>query len=132
MRGRLTAMPLVYFHQVEDRSPFSRNVRRKSEEDIMINMTSTIRQPSAFLPVAMSLVALALVLGHVALFGVVHEADEGTAAHLWQILMAAQLPIMAFFALKYVPQKPKQALLILALQMVAALTACAPVFFLKL
>ena len=60
------------------------------------------------------------------------EADEGTAAHLWQILMAAQLPIMAFFALKYVPQKPKQALLILALQMVAALTACAPVFFLKL
>jgi len=98
----------------------------------MINLTSTIRQPSAFLPVAMSLVALALVLGHVALFGVVHEADEGTAAHLWQILMAAQLPIMAFFALKYVPQKPKQALLILALQMVAALTACAPVFFLKL
>jgi len=98
----------------------------------MITMTSTIRKPSAFLPVAMSLVALALVLGHVALFGVVHEADEGTAAHLWQILMAAQLPIMAFFALKYVPQKPKQALLILALQMVAALTACAPVFFLKL
>ncbi|TMF45791.1 MAG: hypothetical protein E6I32_12535 [Chloroflexi bacterium] len=125
-------MPLVYFHQVEDRSPFSRNVRRKSEEDIMITMTSTIRQPSAFLPVAMSLVALALVLGHVALFGVVHETDEGTAAHLWQILMAAQLPIVAFFALKYVPQKPKQALLILALQMVAALTACAPVFFLKL
>src|SRR5205085_5812662 len=132
MRGGLTAMPLVYFHQVEDRSPFSRNIGRKSEEDIMITMTSTIRKPSAFLPVAMSLVALALVLGHVALFGVVHEADEGTAAHLWQILMAAQLPIMAFFALKYVPQKPKQALLILALQMVAALTACAPVFFLKL
>jgi len=98
----------------------------------MITMTSTIRKPSAFLPVAMSLVALALVLGHVALFGVVHETDEGTAAHLWQILMAAQLPIVAFFALKYVPQKPKQALLILALQMVAALTACAPVFFLKL
>ena len=98
----------------------------------MTNMTSTIKQPSAFLPVALSLVALALVLGHVALFGVVHEADEGTAAHIWQILMAAQVPIIAFFALKYVPQKPKQALLILALQIVAALTACAPVFFLKL
>src|SRR5919206_1828859 len=101
----------------------------KSEEDIMI---STLRQPSAFLPVAMSLVALALVLGHVALFGVVHEADEGTAAHIWQLLMAGQVPIMAFFAIKYVPQKPKQALLILALQMVAVLTACAPVFFLRL
>jgi hypothetical protein len=104
----------------------------KSEEDIVTNMNATIRQPSAFLPIAMSLVALALVLGHVALFGIVHEADEGTAAHLWQLLMAAQVPIIAFFAIKYIPQKPKQALLVLALQIVAALTACAPVFFLKL
>jgi hypothetical protein len=46
--------------------------------------------------------------------------------------MAAQVPIIAFFALKYVPQKPKQALLVLALQIVAMLTTCAPVFFLKL
>ena len=98
----------------------------------MTNMNSLIRQPSAFLPVALSLVALALVLGHVTLFGVIHEADEGTAAHIWQILMAAQVPIMAFFAIKYLPQKPKQALLVLAFQIVAALTACAPVFFLKL
>ena len=132
MRDRHLVVPLVYFHQLEDRSPSSINVSMKSEEDIMTNMTSTIKQPSAFLPVAMSLVALALVLGHVALFGVVHETDEGTAAHIWQILMAAQVPIIAFFAIKYVPQKPKQALLILALQIVAALTACAPVFFLKL
>ncbi len=98
----------------------------------MTDMNSTIRQPSAFLPVAMSLVALALVLGYVVLFGVVHEADEGAAAHIWQILMAVQIPIIAFFAIKYVPQKPKQALLVLALQIVAALAACAPVFFLKL
>ena len=98
----------------------------------MTTMTSLIRQPSAFLPVALSLIALALVLGHVALFGVVHEADEGTAAHIWQILMAVQVPIVAFFAIKYVPQKPKQAVLVLALQIVAALTACAPVFFLNL
>jgi FtsH-binding integral membrane protein len=104
----------------------------KSKENIMATMNSTLRQPSAFLPIAMSLIALALVLAHVAISGVVHEADEGTLAHIWQILMAVQVPIMAFFAIKYVPQKPKQALLILALQIVAALTACAPVFFLKL
>src|SRR5437588_8347218 len=132
MRGRLQAVPMVGFHQLEDRSSSSTDVIMKSEEDIMTNMTSTIRQPSAFLPVALSLVALTLVLGHVALFGVVHETDEGTAAHLWQILMVVQVPIMAFFAIKYVPQKPKQALLVLALQIVALLTACAPVFFLKL
>ena len=98
----------------------------------MTTMNSTIRQPSAFLPVAMSLVALILVLGHVALFGVGHEADEGTLAHIWQILMAVQAPIMAFFTIKYVPRKPKQALLVLVLQIVSALIACAPVFFFKL
>ena len=98
----------------------------------MTNMNATIRQPSAFLPVAMSLVALALVLGHIALFGVAHEADEGVAAHIWQILMAVQVPIIAFFAIKYLLQRPKQVLLILALQIVAALIACTPVFFFKL
>ena len=73
---------MICFHQLEDGSASSTDASRKSEEDILTNMHSTIRQPSAFLPVALSLVALALVLGHVALFGVVHEADEGTAAHL--------------------------------------------------
>lgn len=123
---------MVCFHQLEDRGSSGTDVIMKSEEDIMTNMNATIRQPSAFLPVAMSLVALALVLSHIALFGVVHEADEGAAAHIWQILMAVQAPIIAFFAIKYLSQRPKQALLILALQIVAALAACAPVFFFKL
>jgi len=47
----------------------------------------SMKLPSAFLPLAMSLTALGLVLGHVAIYGVVHEADEGAAAHLWQLLM---------------------------------------------
>ena len=50
----------------------------------------SIRQPSAFLPLAMSLVALTMVLVHAAIFGIVHEADEGTAAHIFQILMVAR------------------------------------------
>jgi hypothetical protein len=125
-------MLMVCFHQLEDRGSSSTDVIMKSEEDIMTNMNATIRQPSAFLPVAMSLVALALVLGHIALFGVVHKTDEGAAAHIWQILMAVQVPIIAFFAIKYLFQRPKQALLILALQIVAVLAACTPVFFFKL
>jgi hypothetical protein len=125
-------MLMVCFHQLEDCSSSSTDDIMKSEEDIMTNMNSTIRQPSAFLPVAMSLVALALVLAHIAIFGVVHEADEGTVAHIWQILMAVQIPIIAFFVARYLPQKPKQTLLVLALQIVAALAACAPVFFFKL
>jgi len=91
-----------------------------------------MKQPSAFLPLAMSFVALATVLVHVAMFGVAREADEGTAAHIWQILMAAQIPIVAFFAIKWLPRTPRQALLVLTLQSGAALAALGPVFFLDL
>ena len=93
---------------------------------------SMVRQPSAVVPVAMSLAALAIVLGHVALYGTAREADEGTAAHLWQLLIAGQLPVVAFFALKWLPRRPMEALLVLALQAGAGLAALAPVFFLGL
>jgi hypothetical protein len=93
---------------------------------------STMKKPSAWVPLAMSFAALALVLGHVAIFGAAREADEGTAAHIWQILMAAQVPIVAFFAIKWLPRAPKQALLVLALQAGAVLAALAPVFFFNL
>jgi hypothetical protein len=91
-----------------------------------------VKQPSGFIPIAMSLAALALVLGHIATFGVPHEADEGTAAHLWQLLMAGQLPVVAYFALKWLPKSPGETLRVLALQIAAILVACAPVFWLKL
>jgi hypothetical protein len=93
---------------------------------------STLRKPSALLPLAMSFAALATVLVHIILFGTAREPDEGTAAHLWQLLMAGQLPVVAFFALKWLPRTPLQALLVLALQFAAALAALAPVYYLNL
>jgi hypothetical protein len=93
---------------------------------------SLLKQPSAIFPIAMSLTALTLVLAYVVILGVPHEADEGTAAHLWQLLMAGQLPVVAYFALKWLPQAPRKALPVLALQFAAALAACAPVYWLKL
>jgi hypothetical protein len=97
-----------------------------------MNPSPGLKQPSAFLPLTMSLAALAIVLGHVVIFGAVREADEGTAAHVFQLLMIAQLPIIAFFAIKWLPRTPRQALQILALQAGAALVALAPVFLLGL
>ena len=91
-----------------------------------------IKQPSAYVPIAMSLAALATVLLHVARFGTAREPDEGAAAHIWQLLMAAQLPVIAFFAIKWLPKAPKEALVVLALQLVAVLAALAPVFLLGL
>ncbi len=97
-----------------------------------MTVSTMLKQPSAFLPLVMSLGALATVMGHIALFGVAREADEGTAAHIWQLLMAAQVPIVAFFAIKWLPRLPKEAGGILALQIGAALAALAPVFLLGL
>ena len=87
-----------------------------------------LKHPSAFLPVAMSLGALATVLVFVALHGTAPQADEGTAAHIWQLLMAAQVPIVFFFAVKWLPRSPRQAVPILGLQVGAALVAAMPVF----
>jgi len=93
---------------------------------------AVIKQPSAFLPLWMSLSALGLVMIHIAIFGAAREPDEETTAHLWQILMAGQLPILAFFAIKWLPRAPRQTLYVLGLQAGAALTSIAPVFFLNL
>lgn len=91
-----------------------------------------MRQPSAFLPLAMSLTALTIVIVHVAIYGVTHEADEGTPAHLWQLLMAGQMPVLGFFAMKWLPRAPRQTLYVLALQTGAALASIAPVLYLNL
>ena len=95
-----------------------------------MNLRKMIKRPSAFVPVAMSFAALAIVLVHIIMSGAAREADEGTAAHLWQLLMAAQIPIIAFFAIRWLPQSPRSALPVMVLQAVAALAALAPVYLL--
>lgn len=97
-----------------------------------MNFPTVIRRPSAFLPIAMSLAALALVLGHVAVFGAVHEADEGATAHIFQLLIALQVPIVAFFAIKWLRRAPRLSVPVLALQAAAVLLALAPVYFFNL
>jgi hypothetical protein len=79
----------------------------------------------------MSVAALAIVAIHVAFVGTARQADEGAAAHLWQILMAGQLPIIAYFAATSLPRTPREGSVVLSLQLLAALTAAAPVFILN-
>ena len=108
--------------------------KRKMDE----SFGTIVRKPSAFVPLTMSLTALAL-LGGAYIFGLatgqgglVREPDEGSIAHLWQLLMAGQLPVLAFFAIKWLPRAPKQTLCVLGLQAGAVLAAMAPVYFLNL
>ena len=97
-----------------------------------LSFGTMVRRPSALVPLAMSLTALAIVMGHIAMYGHAREADEGAAAHLWQSLMAGQLPVLAFFAIKWLRRAPRQALGVLALQAGAVLASMAPVFYFNL
>ena len=97
-----------------------------------MNFSQMLKRPSALAPLAMSVAALAVVLAHVALFGSVREADEGFAAHMFQLLMIAQVPIIATFAFRCLPRHSRLALRVLALQALAGLAALAPVFLLGL
>jgi peptidoglycan/LPS O-acetylase OafA/YrhL len=97
-----------------------------------MKLSAIMKQPSAFLPVTMSILALATLLVALATGHAVPETDEGTAAHIWQLLMGGQIPIVAYFAIKWLPQAPRPALYMLALQVGVALAALAPVYLLHL
>ncbi len=57
------------------------------------------------------------------------QADEGGAAHLWQLLMVAQVPIVAYFAIKWM-WRSAAGLAIVVLQICTAIAAAASVFLL--
>jgi len=81
------------------------------------------RHPSAHLPIAMSLVALSMVLVHVATVGTIRHPDEGTAARVFQLLLVAQVPFVAWSAARGFPREPRAAALILLAQLAAAAAA---------
>ena len=93
-------------------------------------MRSLLKEPSAYLSLALALSCLALVLGHFAVYGNLHEVDEGAAAHIFQILMVAQVPIVGYFAIKWLPQSPTHALQVLAIWAAVVIAAFAGVYFL--
>jgi hypothetical protein len=91
---------------------------------------SLTRRPSGLVPIVMSLAAVTTILLHIAVAGTAPQPDEGAAAHIWQLLMAGQLPVVAFFAVKWLPREPRTTLQVLALQAGAGLAALAPVYWL--
>ncbi len=96
-------------------------------------MPPILKRPSAWIPIALALAVLASMLVTLALSGPpVPQADEGVGAHLFQIWLVFEVFSIVFFALKWLPQHPKQAFFILAIQIIAVVAACVPVFMLRL
>jgi hypothetical protein len=105
--------------------------------EVRTSFGTVVRQPSALVPLGLALTALAVVmcsLGYdmVTHGAIVREADEGAVAHIWQLLMVAQLPALLVFGIRWLPKAPKQALGVLALMVAAILAAMAPVFIFHL
>jgi hypothetical protein len=97
-----------------------------------MSLAALLKKPSAFLPLLMSLAAIALLVAVAATTGLVRQPDEGTAAHLWQLLIGLQLPIVAVFVARWLPRGPRAGALVVGLQIAAAVAAAWPVFALKL
>jgi hypothetical protein len=97
--------------------------------DASVTVGTLMRQPTGYLPAAMSVGALAMIAWFVAAHGVVHQPDEGAQAHLWQLLVAGQVPLIAYFAIRWLPRAMGPALVVLALQATAVmLLALAPLW----
>ena len=72
---------------------------------------------SALLPIGMSLSAIGVLVAALLYgWGVSNIGDEGAAAHLWQLLMLGQIPVIGYFALRYVTQAPREGAIVLAAQ----------------
>ena len=94
-----------------------------------MTVRALIRQPTGYLPLAMSAGALAMIVWFVSAHGVVHQADEGMQARIWQLLVVGQLPLIGYNAVRLLPSASRPALVVVVLQLTAlALGAVAPLW----
>ena len=96
------------------------------------NVGVLARRPSGFVPILCSLAALAIVLIALASSAGARRPDEGAAAHVFQLLIAAQMPMLAFFALRWARKARWAALTVLSAQALAIALALAPVWYFHL
>src|SRR4051812_2659358 len=98
-----------------------------------MKMESLIKKPSAWVPLVLSVLILLMELYFLAFAGPPQpEADEGAAAHLFQIWLVLEFFLVMFFAARWLPKKPFPALRILIIQIAAVLGGMFPVFYFHL
>ncbi len=121
-RGWATTLDLIL-------SAIRVRVTQRAPADQGPRQPNLFRCPSGALPLVMSLIALSIVLGYAVRFGTAPQPDEGTAAHLWQLMMGCQVPIVVYFAMRWVPRYGRRAIGVTAVQLAAACAAAFPVWW---
>lgn len=91
-------------------------------------MLDLLKRPTGFLPIAISVAFLVPMVAGIAEGTLVRQPDEGTAAHLFQILMPLQAVVIAWFAASWLPKRPRAAGQVLFLQGAAFLPVLAVVY----
>lgn len=97
----------------------------------METIRSLIKKPGAWLPMAISFASLIFLIGYVIVSGIEYHEEERAPARIFQLLMLAQLPVIALFALRWIPRAPKQAFVILLFQVIAAVVPVVTVILLE-
>ncbi len=98
-----------------------------SDAKLLINLWSG-RVPIAMSAAAIGLLLFAFTTG----WGKGPPGDEGAAAHLWQLLVGLQIPLIVAFVATADWRRPLGPLAILGLQVLALMIAMAPVAVLRL
>lgn len=96
------------------------------------NVVSLAGRPSGFIPLLCSFAALTTVFVALASAAGARHADEGAAAHIFQLLIFAQIPMLVFFGLRWARKATWAALTILVAQIIAIGVAIAPVWYFHL
>jgi hypothetical protein len=84
-----------------------------------MNFGELIKRPSAFVPIIMSLLAMIILLFHNLMTRGERRQGEEIVSGIFEILLVWQLPVIVFFAFKWVPQSFKNGLIVLFLQIAA-------------
>jgi len=72
----------------------------------------SLKHPSFILLFLLSFISIFMMLVHFLIYGIVHETDEGTLAHIFQLFIFAQAPLVSFFYNKIDTYKPKKNMVI--------------------
>ena len=97
-------------------------------------MNFILKHPTAWIPIALSLAMIIYIFSLLMLNGIPKpdpNADEGTGAHLFQLWLVLEFFMISFFGIKWLPQAPKTAGIVLAVQILLVLVGCFPVFYFK-
>lgn len=95
------------------------------------------KHPSGYIPLILSACAIALLGGYLAIYGTgsarpgIEVQDEGPAAHIYQLLIGAQILIIPWFALRWGRRELGPCATLVGLQVLATLTSFGPLWLIE-